>query len=125
MVSELWPLNSFPLVFSFSLLFIFKKKEKLDNAYALRERIRERNRLYQRRRRARMTEEQKNREKERRRQYMQNRRIQPVSYEAQLSPSANNRRAEEGDQNQQCAQQLRETMIATENNQGLGAGEAS
>ncbi|CBI19291.3 unnamed protein product, partial [Vitis vinifera] len=96
----------------------------LDNAYVLRERIRERNRLYQRRRRARMTEEQKNREKERRRQYMQNRRIQPISYEVPLPP-ASYKGAEESDQNQQCAQQLRESIVEMENNQGMGAGEAS
>ena len=117
MVSEygLGPLKLFPH-------FVFGKS---DNAYLLRERIRERNRLYQRRRRARMTEEQKNREKERRRQYMQNRRIQPISYEVPLPPSASYIRAEEGDQNQQCAQQLRESIVEMENSQGMGAGEAS
>ncbi|XP_077234090.1 anamorsin homolog 2-like [Tasmannia lanceolata] len=56
----------------------------LDNNYMLRERIRERNRIYQRRRRARMTEEQRKRERERRRQYMQSRRVQPISYEVPL-----------------------------------------
>lgn len=72
-----------------------------------------------------MTEEQKNREKERRRQYMQNRRIQPITYEVSLPPSASYQRAEEHDQNQQCAQQLRESIAEMENNQGIGAGEAS
>ncbi|KAK9271216.1 hypothetical protein L1049_026806 [Liquidambar formosana] len=98
----------------------------LNNGYLSRERIRERNRLYQRRRRARMTEEQKKREKERRRQYMQSRRIQPISYEMPLPLPVSYEREKECDQSLHCAQQLRESyMIEMENNHGMEAGEAS
>ncbi|KAA8528376.1 hypothetical protein F0562_035731 [Nyssa sinensis] len=96
-----------------------------DDNYLIRERIRERNRLYQRRRRARMTEEQKNREKERRRLYMQSRRVQPVSYELPLPMPVSYKRAKEGEQSLHCSQQLREPhIIELENNQIVGAGEA-
>ncbi|CAL5391778.1 unnamed protein product [Camellia sinensis] len=52
----------------------------VNESYPAWERIRERNRLYQRKCRARMTKEQKNREKEKRRQYMQSRRVQPATF---------------------------------------------
>ncbi|KAF8411341.1 hypothetical protein HHK36_003888 [Tetracentron sinense] len=88
--------------------------------FRLRERIRERNRLYQRRRRARMTEEQKKRERERRRQYMQSRRVQPISYEMSLPLPISYERPKECDQSPQCARQLREAQsIEIENNQSM------
>ncbi|XP_059631236.1 anamorsin homolog 2-like [Cornus florida] len=95
-----------------------------DESYFIRERIRERNRLYQRRRRARMTEEQKKREKEKRRQYMQSRRVQPVSYEMPL-PIPVSCAAEECEQSLLCGQQLRGShIIDMEHNQVVGASEA-
>ncbi|OUZ99764.1 Anamorsin [Macleaya cordata] len=99
----------------------------LDNNTLLRERIRERNRLYQRRRRARMTEEQRERERERRRQYMQSRRVQPISYEMRLPPlPISYERPKDCEQGPLCGQQLRESQgIEMEKNQVMGeAGEA-
>lgn len=87
-----------------------KKTElPLDKSYLLKERIRERNRLYQRRRRARMTEEQRKREKERRRQYMQSRRVQHNSYEMSQPQPIGYEKSEECEQSPQYGQQLWES----------------
>ncbi|XP_019053002.1 PREDICTED: uncharacterized protein LOC109113901 isoform X2 [Nelumbo nucifera] len=106
---------------------IKKPEMPLDNNFLLRERIRERNRLYQRRRRARMSEEQRNRERERRRQYMQSRRVQPISYDTPVPLPISYNGHNECEQNPLCAQQLLEAQgIELENNQGMGeAREAS
>ncbi|XP_028061814.1 anamorsin homolog 2-like isoform X2 [Camellia sinensis] len=82
-----------------------------DESYPFRERIHERNRLYQCRRQAQMTEEQKNREKEKRRQYMQSRRVQPVSYEMPLSTPVSYQSAKESEQRLCSGQQLQESHI--------------
>ncbi|ERN14350.1 hypothetical protein AMTR_s00033p00214520 [Amborella trichopoda] len=97
----------------------------VDDNMLLKERIRERNRLYQRRRRARMTEEQRKRERERRRQYMQSRRVQPITFETPQAIAYE--RSKDYEQIVHCRQLIREAHgIEVEKNSSVGeAGEAS